>query len=396
METVERYKRQDPGHPNRELVDNWKEQTRLQQKSLLAKAQQEEKSHHLPQDRELETKCPYPPPWFQLQQPVINTKLHDPTVNKQTHANTLKLCALETIDSYTSPAIRVYTDGSAYKSTSSAGYGFRAKYPDGSTQIDCGACGMHCSNYEAELMAIQYAVRALHQQFELGEKEKHNIVIFSDSSSALEALQHLPYKSKLLSSTAIDIHNLISAHSIQITLQWIPGHTDIHGNDIADRLAKEGAAKPQNSSPCNMNTARQLLKSQYNDIWLKRWENGTTGRRYFAERNRPQPKDDLNGLCRRSQSLIFQFRTGHAPVNYHLNRIKPGHEPMCRHCHYPYETVDHILFDCPQLQHLRKLLPPEPNVKNTLCGPLDQLFRTSSFIRLVMTVKSEKLISWGS
>ena len=135
--------------------------------------------------------------------------------------------------------------------------------------------------------------------------------------------------------------------------------------------------------------SKTILKNQYKEQWLNRWATGTTGRRVFAEKSQPKTNDDLDRLGRRNQALIFQFRTGHTAVNYHLNRIMPQHEPMCRHCDFPYETVDHILVDCPNLQKLGKLLPPEPNIHNTLYGPLDQLYRTASFIRLAMTDKSE-------
>ena len=40
-------------------------------------------------------------------------------------------------------------------------------------------------------------------------------------------------------------HNLLSSYDIQITMQWIPGHPNIKGNEYADKLAKEGARKEQ-------------------------------------------------------------------------------------------------------------------------------------------------------
>ena len=42
---------------------------------------------------------------------------------------------------------------------------------------------------------------------------------------------------------AIDNLYLRYTGNTEVTLQWIPGHTDIKGNEVADHLAKEGPLK---------------------------------------------------------------------------------------------------------------------------------------------------------
>ena len=179
---MERYRRQEEDHPNRRTVDNWEEVKRLKQTSLMDKAKDLEEKQNLPQNRKLETKCPFPPPWQDLRQPTIKTSLLDKSVNKQTVPTILKACALETIDSYPPSSVKIYTDGSAFRATKLAGYGVFVKYPDGSTETLSEACGKNSSNYEAEINAITAAVELLHQQFELKEKDPLDIVIFSDSA----------------------------------------------------------------------------------------------------------------------------------------------------------------------------------------------------------------------
>ena len=44
-----------------------------------------------------------------------------------------------------------------------------------------------CSNYSAEVNAITSAVKYAHSLFEAGKEKPNDIVIFSDSQSALEA-----------------------------------------------------------------------------------------------------------------------------------------------------------------------------------------------------------------
>ena len=67
-------------------------------------------------------------------------------------------------------------------------------------------------------------------------------------------------KIKKTSKIALGISNQIAAHVVHVTLQWIPGHCNINGNEKADKLAKIGATKPQKNPPCTQNTIKQILK----------------------------------------------------------------------------------------------------------------------------------------
>ena len=116
----------------------------------------------------------------------------------------------------------------------------------------------------------------------------------------------------------------------------------------------------------------------------------------FKEMAQPRPQDATNELDRQDQSLTFQFRTQHTRTNQHLNRINPLHQPHCRHCDNPAETTEHLLLYCPNLQSKRKeLLPTNPTIHSTLYGQLDQLKKTSTFIRLALTVQEFRTQQFG-
>ena len=103
-------------------------------------------------------------------------------------------------------------------------------------------------------------MQLIHQQFELSESNPTDVIIFSDTKSALEALQNPPYQDQITSEIVLEISNLIAAHAVHVTLQWIPGHCNISGNETADSLSKIGASKPQKITPCTQNTIKQILK----------------------------------------------------------------------------------------------------------------------------------------
>ena len=91
--------------------------------------------------------------------PTIKTELIDKNVNKKSDPLTLKMCSLETVDSYPTSWVHVYTDGSASNGISKAGFGVHMKYPDGNNFDHSEACGETCSNYEAEITALTCAVK---------------------------------------------------------------------------------------------------------------------------------------------------------------------------------------------------------------------------------------------
>ena len=195
IETVERYRRQEPDHLNRKLIETWKPVGRIQLKTLLDVAKEMSSMENLPTERELERKSQNVPPWQHLHQPKIVTSLYK-KITKEAEPNIFKLCAQETVNSYSTSAIHAYTDGSAFKATINAGFGILLKYPDGSSFEYSDSCGTNCSNYEAEKIAIKTAIQLIHQQFELSESNPTDVIIFSDAKSALEALQNPPYQDK--------------------------------------------------------------------------------------------------------------------------------------------------------------------------------------------------------
>ena len=114
-------------------------------------------------------------------------------------------------------------------------------------------------------------------------------------------------------------------------------------------------------------TAKQILKSNKNIEWLNQWAQSDKGRVMFQYVSKPKKNDPINLLERKDQVVIFRLRTNHIQLNAHLSRIKKDHEPNCVLCDYREETVQHILFECPPLQVLRRqFLPPEPTRETSL------------------------------
>ena len=91
------------------------------------------------------------------------------------------------------------------------------------------------TNFQAEIYAILACVNSLHTEYEA------SIAIRSDSQAALKALDTVKTTSKLVAETMTELKRLSLFYSIRLI--WVPGHFNVPGNEIADKLANKAACK---------------------------------------------------------------------------------------------------------------------------------------------------------
>ena len=99
--------------------------------------------------------------------------------------------------------------------------------------------GLWATSYSAETFAILHAL-----EWCISHSKACNfdsITFFSDSLSVVSTLSTpLPYLTPQFLSNTQSLLNSLSQSKV-IHLQWIPGHSSLPGNDLADSLAKVGA-----------------------------------------------------------------------------------------------------------------------------------------------------------
>ncbi|KAL4083656.1 hypothetical protein QTP88_028972 [Uroleucon formosanum] len=90
----------------------------------------------------------------------------------------------------------------------------------------------NCSIFSAEMLAIYSAI-----EYIKNSQLPNNYVIFTDSLSSVKCLSSHgninSFKSKIIEA--------VNNYENKITIVWIPGHSNIEGNEKADYLAKEAA-----------------------------------------------------------------------------------------------------------------------------------------------------------
>ena len=92
------------------------------------------------------------------------------------------------------------------------------------------------------------------------EIRPNKVVLLTDSLSVLQSLASGNPEDYTLRNL-IQILNSLTSRTTAV-LQWIPAHTGIHGNKVADQLAKEGSMKQQPKSKLSYQETKTLIRNK--------------------------------------------------------------------------------------------------------------------------------------
>lgn len=204
--------------------------------------------------------------------------------------------------------------------------------------------------FEAEMTAISHAIRHIKANHEIAQ-----FCIVSDSMTSLKCIASMTHPSKLpllalqIRSEMIDLRQ----KGYTISLVWVPSHTGIAGNEVADSIAKAAFTALQISTT-NSCYIRRTLQEQLIERWQENWTNCIKGRRCFqlfpTVSQSPWIKADTSQINRQRYRITNRIFTGHTRTNEHLFRIGVSESDLCG-CRTAIQTVDHLIRDCPELDH---------------------------------------------
>ena len=256
------------------------------------------------------------------------------------------------------PGLAVWSDGSRLEN-GKCGAGLAWQEPGGAWKTQKAPLGKGHEVFDAELLGVVQALR-------VAEKagDQRPVTILLDSQAAIARLRHTqPGPGQALAIQAHAIAKRLQAQGHQLTVQWVPGHAGVEGNERADQAAKQAANKPPGRGPREISLAfacraRTEAITTQKQRWLTKElsQRSQQGQRIY----RPQKNWQLNPIAavarKHLASRYFQLKSGHAAIGVYLQQIKAQEDATCRDCGSSRETIHHLLFECQKWRQQRNKL----------------------------------------
>ncbi|XP_023209700.1 uncharacterized protein LOC111612685 [Centruroides sculpturatus] len=181
---------------------------------------------------------------------------------------------------------------------------------------------------------------------------KGNIDFFTDSRYVLNVIKG----TKKLTATGIKLHNLAKNLDSyrNISFKWVPGHSNIEGNEKADKLAKKAAELMTNPSfgLIPISYINQHIHDNSIKLWEEEWNNSETGRTTFSFLPSIRKRQKYNYIT--PSFFMTQCLTGHGNIPTYLHRIGRRNTDVCTCDNQSVGDILHILFDCPRYEANRR------------------------------------------
>ncbi|VDB85625.1 unnamed protein product [Peniophora sp. CBMAI 1063] len=309
--------------------------------------------------------------------------------------------------------IRVYSDGSGYN-----GYA-------GAAAVLIRTDGVHEQRrvlryrlgpltehtvYEAEAVGVLLGAHLLHTEEPEHASKPSSISL--DNQAVIRATEHCTKAQPghyLLDLFRDSADRLLQKRRLgySLAVRWISGHDDAEFNEYVDgqaKIAADGRSSVKTDLPhclrtplrASVSALRQEYARRLKERWQRDWCMSPRYHRHChwaPDATSPRHIAITNELSRRDSTVLFQLRSGHAPLNAHLHRINCAPAPTCEACEEADETVNHFIYDCParlsERRQLRKAAGKKWADRSYLLG------ETRGVKALMAYVRQTGRLRWG-
>jgi ribonuclease HI len=210
---------------------------------------------------------------------------------------------------------------------------------------------------QAEMKGIQECAKRMSQEGNQGGRA----LILSDSQAAIKALRNVKIFTDTTWECAQELNKLSEA--MKVTVAWVPGHSNVLGNEVADRLANQGIEHEY--IDVEVPIAERLMENKI-DEWFE------SKKRMDWERDKQKLAHSMNfirGFDKKLSEKLLNFKrndlrvciamwSGHGCIKDFLFKIRKADNTNCSFCEEEDdETMEHLLCFCPALMRIGMSAP---------------------------------------
>ena len=287
------------------------------------------------------------PIWL-IDKPVIDLNIFF-LCRKNDNTNLIRSCFSYVINTDYADFTLLFTDGS--KSQHGTSSGFFAPQTNTKRSIAINSLG---SAFSAELYAI---LSALHW---IAINRPWKSLVVTDCYSVLQALNSKKWGKHYILNKILLLNHYLTNSNLKVTFLWVPSHSGISGNEIADNLTKHVFRSVVQCSSNDVQIKRVETKLSYSEVksFIRDHIYEKWNRHYIAYPAGGQYKilfPNVQNVPSFQSKEILRLQTAHCCLNQHLFRINCHDTGLCSKCKVP-ETVPHFLFVCPNYSTDRNIL----------------------------------------
>lgn len=211
-----------------------------------------------------------------------------------------------------------------------------------------------CTAFQAEAVAIKESLEFILNQIKNNKKpfipSPKEITIITDSIAVLQSLKQNKNSNPLINAITILTAGFQSADT-RLLYSWVKSHSNSHGNNLADTLAKE--ACDYKKSPTYSAISLNKIKSE-----VKAWalsETNTFITSNLSNNFKTLSSRNIIKLKEIPNRYTTWFLTGKGPFKSYLKTIKRLPTDTCECGPFP-QTPKHLLTECSLYENQRKEL----------------------------------------
>ena len=262
------------------------------------------------------------------------------------------------VNEVSASALVCFTDGSCLPNPGPCSAGAVIYHPDGQEECIKRPVTAYGSILLGELVAILSVTE--HLTTNNSHIQHRQIRIFSDSQTAVGIItlnwvpDHYLHVIKKINENI----SSLESKGWNLEIVWTPGHSEVQGNDVADRLAKEAAMEAkelgEETSIVTVQDIKRHARVSIRYKWQQRWDIGESGRDFYLCKPflKSNPRLDYPNI--KLYEKMLQLRTGYSKLNDYRHKLGQVETRYCE-CGQ-IETVQHYLLECPLYDEARYTL----------------------------------------